>query len=47
MATYEPGITAVLCVDLYNDFKLFPWVKDIARENNMHEKPSLHRAHCA
>src|SRR5215470_15631873 len=42
MATYEPGITAVLCVDLYNDFlseggKLFPWVKDIARENNMHE----------
>jgi nicotinamidase-related amidase len=42
MATYDPKITALLCVDLYNDFlseggKLFPWVKDIARENNMHE----------
>jgi hypothetical protein len=40
MTAYEPGITAVLCVDLYNDFlseggKLFPWIKDIARENNM------------
>ena len=42
MATYDPKITALLCVDLYNDFlseggKLFPWVKGIARENNMHE----------
>ena len=39
---YEPEITALLCIDLYNDFlaeggKLFPWVKDIAVENNMHE----------
>lgn len=39
---YEPEITALLCIDLYNDFlaeggKLFPWVKDIAEENNMHE----------
>lgn len=35
--TYDPKITAVLCVDLYNDFlsedgKLWPWVKDIAEE---------------
>ena len=42
MTSYDPKITALLCVDLYNDFlseggKLFPWVKDIARENNMHE----------
>jgi nicotinamidase-related amidase len=42
MTTYEPKITAVLSVDLYNDFlseggKLFPWVKDIAKENNMLE----------
>ena len=40
--TYEPEITALLCVDLYNDFladggKLYPWVKDIAAENGMHE----------
>ncbi|WP_144160840.1 cysteine hydrolase family protein [Paraburkholderia sp. BCC1885] len=40
--TYDPKITALLCVDLYNDFlaeggKLFSWVKDIAKENNMHE----------
>lgn len=40
--TYDPKITALLCIDLYNDFlseggKLFPWVKDIAKENNMHE----------
>ena len=39
---YDPKITALLCIDLYNDFlsegsKLFPWVKDIAEENNMHE----------
>lgn len=38
---YEPEITALLCVDLYNDFlseggKLFPWIKDIAEQNNMH-----------
>ena len=37
MPIYEPNITAVLCVDLYNDFlskggKLFPWIKDIAEE---------------
>src|SRR5712671_1868901 len=37
MPIYEPNITAVLCVDLYNDFlseggKLFPWIKDIADE---------------
>jgi nicotinamidase-related amidase len=35
--TYDPKTTAVLCVDLYNDFlseggKLWPWVKDIAEE---------------
>ena len=40
--TYDPAITALLCIDLYNDFlseggKLFPWVEDIATENNMHE----------
>ena len=37
MPTYEPNITAILCVDFYNDFmseggKLFPWIKDIAEE---------------
>jgi nicotinamidase-related amidase len=37
MPIYEPNITAILCVDLYNDFlseggKLFPWIKDIAEE---------------
>jgi nicotinamidase-related amidase len=42
MTSYDPKITALLCVDLYNDFlseggKLFPWVKDIAAENNMLE----------
>jgi nicotinamidase-related amidase len=42
MTSYHPQITALLCVDLYNDFlseggKLFPWVKDIAAENNMLE----------
>jgi len=42
MTSYDPKITAVLCVDLYNDFlsdggKLFPWIKDIAAENNMME----------
>ncbi|AHF79370.1 Amidase (plasmid) [Sodalis praecaptivus] len=39
---YEPAITALLCIDLYNDFlaeggKLFPFMKDIALKNNMHE----------
>ncbi|MBN3786029.1 isochorismatase family cysteine hydrolase [Burkholderia sp. Ac-20353] len=42
MPTYETTNTALLCVDLYNDFlseggKLFPWIKDIAKENNMHD----------
>ena len=40
IATYEPNITAVLCVDHYNDFlsesgKLWPWVKDVAEEVNL------------
>src|SRR5260370_22227866 len=40
IATYEPNITAVLCVDHYNDFlsesgKLWPWVKDVAQEVNL------------
>jgi nicotinamidase-related amidase len=40
IATYEPNITAVLCVDHYNDFlsesgKLWPWVKDVAKEVNL------------
>jgi nicotinamidase-related amidase len=40
IATYEPSITAVLCVDHYNDFlsekgKLWPWVKEIAEEVNL------------
>jgi nicotinamidase-related amidase len=35
MPTYEKNITAVLCVDFYNDFmseggKLYPWIKDSA-----------------
>jgi hypothetical protein len=35
--TYDPKITALLCVDFYNDFlseggKLWPWVKDMAKE---------------
>jgi nicotinamidase-related amidase len=35
MPTYEPNITAILCVDFYNDFmseggKLYPWIKDSA-----------------
>jgi nicotinamidase-related amidase len=38
--SYQPRITALLCVDLYNDFlseggKLWPWVKDIAAEVNL------------
>ena len=37
---YEPKITALLCVDFYNDFlseggKLWPWVKDVAQELNL------------
>jgi nicotinamidase-related amidase len=43
--TYEPKITALLCVDFYNDFlseggKLWPWVKEIAEQvkllDNLH-----------
>jgi hypothetical protein len=35
--TYEPEVTALLCIDFYNDFlseggKLWPMVKDIAEE---------------
>ena len=38
--TYEPKITALLCVDFYNDFlseggKLWPWVKEIAEQVNL------------
>ncbi|MGO1182951.1 MAG: isochorismatase family cysteine hydrolase [Micrococcaceae bacterium] len=41
-ATYEPELTALLCVDLYNDFlaeggKLYPWIKDSAEAHGMHE----------
>jgi nicotinamidase-related amidase len=37
ITTYDPKITALLCIDFYNDFlseggKLWPWVKDIANE---------------
>jgi nicotinamidase-related amidase len=37
---YEPKITALLCVDFYNDFlseggKLWPWVKDVAQQVNL------------
>jgi nicotinamidase-related amidase len=40
IATYEPNITAVLCVDHYNDFlsesgKLWPLVKETAEEVNL------------
>jgi nicotinamidase-related amidase len=40
IAAYEPNITAVLCVDHYNDFlseggKLWPWVKEVAEEVNL------------
>ena len=39
-STYDPRITALLCIDFYNDFlsmvgKLWPWVKDIAEEVNL------------
>jgi nicotinamidase-related amidase len=42
MATYEPAITALLCIDFYNDFlsvggKLWPWVKEGAEEVNLLE----------
>jgi nicotinamidase-related amidase len=38
--TYEPEITALLCIDFYNDFlseggKLWPGVKDIAEQVNL------------
>jgi nicotinamidase-related amidase len=38
--TYDPKITALLCIDFYNDFlsqggKLWPWVKDMAKEVNL------------
>src|SRR5260370_25047707 len=38
--TYDPKITALLCIDFYNDFlseggKLWPWVKDMANEVNL------------
>src|SRR5258708_15805966 len=38
--TYEPKITALLCVDFYNDFlseggKLWPWVKEIAEQGKL------------
>lgn len=36
----DPKITALLCIDFYNDFlseggKLWPWVKDMAEQNNL------------
>lgn len=39
---YDPATTALLCIDLYNDFmseggKLHPWIKDIALQNNVHQ----------
>ena len=38
--TYDPKITALLCIDFYNDFlseggKLWPWVRDMAKEVNL------------
>lgn len=38
--TYDPKITALLCIDFYNDFlseggKLWPWIEDMARKNNL------------
>lgn len=40
--TYEASKTALLCIDLYNDFlsedgKLWPWVEDLAKEVNLLE----------
>ena len=37
---YDPKTTALLCIDFYNDFlseggKLWPWVKDMAGQNNL------------
>jgi hypothetical protein len=42
MTAYELKMTTLLCEDLRNDFlskvgKLFPWVKEIAKEHNMLE----------
>jgi nicotinamidase-related amidase len=38
--TYDRKTTALLCIDFYNDFlseagKLWPWVKDMAKEVNL------------
>ena len=38
--TYDSKITALLCIDFYNDFlseggKLRPWVNDMAKEVNL------------
>lgn len=38
--SYEPGITALLCIDFYNDFlhekgQAWPWVKDMAEQLNL------------
>lgn len=38
--SYDPKITALLCIDFYNDFlseggKLWPWIKDMAEQNNL------------
>jgi nicotinamidase-related amidase len=38
--TYDAKTTALLCIDFYNDFlsedgKLWPWVKDMAKEVNL------------
>lgn len=38
--TYDPKITALLCVDFYNDFlseggKLYPWIEKMAAEVNL------------
>lgn len=38
--TYDPKITALLCIDFYNDFlseggKLWPWIEKMAGENNL------------
>lgn len=38
--TYDPRITALLCIDFYNDFlceggKLWPWVAEMAQQNNL------------
>ena len=38
--TYDPKITALLCIDFYNDFlseggKLWPWVEKMATQNHL------------